>query len=192
MNEKLLKSLFGNIICFDNNKYKNHVEAIKNNNYQVIELKDYKAEITDLFNYYKNVRSIINTSNKLNNSNIKVSVCFFHIDILQDNFLDYMFYESDYELIVMYNFLNSLVDLFEDNFVFKLNQPTHDFKNFNNEYCDDLLDDLLEEVILNILYEDSLGNVSLAGYSIEFLFNTVIIDNVPLDQLKTFLKFKKF
>lgn len=192
MNPEILKDKFRrcafHAVIFDKNKYKNHMDAILNNDYQFFYPETNCSDISDLSQFHHTIDTTVKTINKLNNSQFEASISFFYFDLLE-----YYYYEYIDHSECSHNEINESdsINLFIEFILSKTNSPlvVGDKKITKNEFVDS---DNNSNETFELIYQDLLGNVTIAGHSIRDYYNALVVDGECIHEFIRRSKFEEF
>jgi hypothetical protein len=179
--QNLIKSYTDNFflsIVFDANKYKNHHDAFKNNDFKYIDQPEQYILSSDIHGIQLDT---INSINQLSHSNFKLAVPFFKFDILQlnyfsDNYED--FYSNvfedhiadHHEYKTIANFILYLLSTNKNMNVIKDNlTQSFNFQNFLDSFNK-------QHHIVDLFKLDFQGYVNIQGKPLSFFFDNLVVN----------------
>ncbi len=176
-------------VIFDSNKYKNHMDAILNNDYQYFYPDTSYVDISDLNQLYNTTNNTVNAINNLSGSNFKAAIPFFYFNLLEYDYYDYL-EDSSFN----YNEISetSVIDFFIEYILNKTNSSLIiNGKKISKEEFLELYDNDMNETF-ELIYQDLLGNVTIDGKSIKSYYEAVVVNDECIDNFIRRSKFEDF
>lgn len=176
-------------VIFDSNKYKNHMDAILNNDYQYFYPETNYNDISDLNQFYDTIDTTVKAINNLSGSNFKAAIPFFYFNLLEYSYYDYID-DSNFSYDEISE--NSAIDIFIEYILNKTNSSliVND-KKISKEKFLELYDNDMNETF-ELIYQDLLGNVTIDGKSIKSYYDAVVVNDECIDNFIRRSKFEDF
>lgn len=174
-------------VIFDKSKYKNHMDAILNNDYQFFYPETSYSDISDLNQFYQTINTTVKSINLLNDSQFEASIPFFYFDLLE-----YSYHEYNEDSQLYYDEINEndSINLFIE---FILNKTESPLLIRNKKITlQEFIDDDYSNKTFELIYQDLLGNVTIAGHSIRDYYNALVVNNECIHNFIRRNKFEEF
>lgn len=196
MNKEIKDIFFNNsfnIVIYDSNKYNSHLEAMTSNEFTSFYPDTNSHAIGVLSKLYNTSIQSIEAINLINNSKYKLVVPLFYFDFIKYNdskisndlyYEDYVHYEDYLHCNVITSFI--IYILTHMNMPIIINEKSYNLDNFDCCFGGDI------DKIIEIIYEDTIGNVSIDGLSLKYFYDFLVIKNGNIKNYKKMQNIKNF
>ena len=191
MNEKqklLFKNSRFHTVVYNGNKYSSHYKAIMFNDFKQRYPDCVYLSFADLESYHRASYEAVEMANQLSNTNLKISVPFFYIDVLD---IDYDTFKGKNDCInemgeaqVIFYFINYIMEKTEKNIV--IFNDEYDADTFKRKYDGDI------NSLFDLIYNDIKGFVTISDISIEDYYKALVINNLCIEHFLTQNRVKIF